>query len=73
MRTSQVFAVFGEYLSTSRAIGRDIRCNSVLVFLRMLLCRLLFGLDNSQYAYYNLHEKSLRECSEYLTTSPRFQ
>lgn len=67
MRTSQVFAVFGEYLSTSRAIGRDIRCNSVLVFLRMLLCRLLFGLDNSQYAYYNLHEKSLRECSEYLT------
>ena len=67
MKINQVSTIFRDYLSTSSAIGRDIECNSVLIFMRMLLCRLLYGLDNSQYAYYNLHEKSLRECSEYLT------
>ena len=67
MKINQVPTIFQDYLSTSRAIGRDIECNSVLIFMRMLLCRLLYGLDNSQYAYYNLHEKSLRECREYLT------
>ncbi len=67
MKINQVFTILRDYLSTSRAIGRDIECNSISVFLRMLLCRLLYDLDDSQYAYYNLHEKSLRECSEYLT------
>jgi len=67
MRISQISSILRDYLSTSKAIGRDIECNSLHVFARMLLCRLLYDLDNSQYAYYNLHKKSLRECSEYLT------
>ena len=75
MKINQISSVIRDYFSTSVAIGKDIECNSIPVFARMLLCRLLYDLDNSQYAYYNLHEKSLRECSEYLTKEAldRFQ
>lgn len=75
MRFNQIPSIAADYYSTSRAIARDIDCNAIAVFARMMACKLRYGLDNSQYAYYNLHKKSLSECAEYLTKNEldRFQ
>ena len=67
MKAKQVSSIILDYWATSQAIATDLDTNAVGVFLRMLLCRLRYDLDNSHYAYYNLHTKHFHECGQYLS------
>lgn len=67
MKAKQVSSILLGYWETSKAIACDLDANPVAVFLRMLSCRFRYDLDDSHYAYYNLHTKPFRECSQYLS------
>lgn len=61
-------SVLSGYVKTSRAIAKQREdLNATAVFSKMAICRLLCGIDDVNFAYYNLHNKSLRHCKEYLT------
>ena len=61
-------SVLSGYVRTSRALAKprgDLY--AAVVFAKMAVCRLLRGIDDVNFAYYNLQNKSLRRCLEYLT------
>jgi hypothetical protein len=61
------------YIKKSREIAFQSRTtqngnlHAKTILAKMIACRLLWGLDEVHFAYYNLQNKSMRNCMEYLT------